>query len=299
MVMKNRILISLFFYTFSIVAGYAQKKDYLVTIKTSYGDMIAILYDETPKHKANFIKLAREHYYDSLLFHRIITGFMIQTGDPKSKKAEDGQRLGTGGPKYTIDAEFNPQYFHEKGSLSAARQGDQLNPMKASNGSQFYIVQGSKVDEMDLKMDKEKFNTGLATLLQNPANKNLKDSLNRLYTAKNKDAYKNKMISLIPRVERETGLKVLKEGIDLDKIKTYTTIGGAPHLDGSYTVFGKVIKGLDVIDKIAAQPKDQMDRPWDNIRMFVTVEELSKKKIEKLYGYKYPEKNSFSLLQNK
>ena len=124
------------------LTGCTQKKDHVVTIKTKFGDMVAILYDETPKHKENFIKLAKEHYYDSLSFHRIIEGFMIQGGDPDSKRAKPGQRLGNGGPGYTVEAEINPKFFHEKGALSAARLSDQVNPTKASSGSQFYIVQG-------------------------------------------------------------------------------------------------------------------------------------------------------------
>lgn len=274
--------------TLVTTVGRAQKKDFVVTIKTKHGDMVAILYDETPKHKANFIKLAKEHYYDSLLFHRVIAGFVIQGGDPDSKKAEPNQILGKGGPGYTIDAEFNPKFFHEKGALSAARRGDAENPTKASSGSQFYIVQGSKVPEQEMRVDMNKFNTGIRTLLENPANKELRDSINTLRAAKDEVAFQKKMIALIPRIEKKTGIKVGKEILP-EKLKAYSTLGGIPHLDGGYTVFGKVIKGLEVIDTIAAQPKGIGDRPAEDIRMIVTVEEVSKKKIEKLYGYKYPE----------
>src|SRR6187401_2527174 len=121
-------LFSLLFLLILVSSCGQDKNDYVVTIKTKYGDMVAILYDETPKHKENFIKLAKEHYFDSLLFHRVIQGFMIQGGDPDSKKAQPGQRLGSGGPGYTVDAEINPKYFHEKGALSAARLNDQQNP---------------------------------------------------------------------------------------------------------------------------------------------------------------------------
>src|SRR6187401_2308199 len=122
----------------TIRAQKSDKNDYLVTIKTKHGDMIAILYDETPKHKANFIKLAKERFYDSLMFHRVIPGFMIQGGDLESKHAASNVLLGNGDPGYSIDAEINPNYFHEKGALAAARLSDQQNPTKASNGSQFY-----------------------------------------------------------------------------------------------------------------------------------------------------------------
>ena len=276
----------------SLVSSCAQKSsrnDYVVTIKTSYGDMVAILYDETPKHKANFIKLAKEHYFDSLLFHRVIAGFMIQGGDPDSKRAVPGQPLGQGGPGYTVDAEFNPKYFHEKGALSAARLGDQQNPTKASSGSQFYIVQGTIVpqsDIEDLKIDQMKFNTAFRQVMMNASNKPLIDSLNQVYMSGDMLAYKKMLFGLVPRIEKQTGMTVTKY-VSPEKIKAYTTVGGAPHLDGDYTVFGKVIKGLEVIDKIAAAPT-AAERPTNDIRMFVTVEEMSKSKITKLYGYVFP-----------
>lgn len=174
----------------------SDKNDYVVTIKTNYGDMVAILYDETPKHKENFIKLAKEKYFDSLLFHRVIQGFMIQGGDPDSKKAQPGQSLGTGGPGYTIPAEFNPHLFHEKGALSAARLGGGQNPTKASSGSQFYIVQGTVVNKADadnLKIDNEKLNLGFQMIAGNPANKPLMDSLMVIYSQGDMQAYQKKL----------------------------------------------------------------------------------------------------------
>lgn len=268
------------------MSGQAQNNDFIITIKTNYGDMIAILYDETPKHKANFIKLAKEHFYDSLLFHRIIQGFMIQGGDPNSKNAAPGQPLGSGGPGYTIDAEINPKFFHEKGALSAARLGDQVNPKKSSSGSQFYIVQGSLTNEMDMSLDQQKFNTAMQTFFQNPANKSVYDSIVKIYQSGDMKGYQRFLMELKPRVEQETGINTSR-AVDPAKVKAYTTVGGAPHLDGEYTVFGKVIKGLEVIDKIASQPKDRSDRPVEDITMTVVVEEISKEEIEKRYGYKF------------
>ncbi len=268
--------------------GCTQKKDYVVTISTPFGDMIAILYDETPKHKENFIKLAKEHYYDSLLFHRIIQGFMIQGGDPESKNAQRGQRLGNGGPGYTVEAEFNPKFFHEKGALSAARLGDAMNPTKASSGSQFYIVHGRTFSENELKIDNQKFTRALQQFFQNPENKEHLDSLRSIQQEGDAELVQSYLVSLKPTIEAQLGISVENE-IDPEKLKAYTTVGGAPHLDGQYTVFGKVISGLDVIDKIAAQPKDQFDRPVEDIPMTVRVEEMKKSKIEKQFGYKYPE----------
>lgn len=273
-----------------ITPSYSQKKDFVVTIKTSYGEMVAILYNETPKHKANFIRLAQEHYFDSLLFHRVIGGFMIQGGDPNSKKAKPGENLGMGGPGYTVDAEFNPNLFHKKGALAAARTGGASNPAKASSGSQFYIVQGtvltpSAADE--LKVDQAKLKQALQQFLSKPENTSTRDSLSSLYSLNTKDAFNKKLFSLVPRIEKDTGMKVTKE-VPPAMIKAYTAVGGVPFLDGDYTVFGEVIKGFDVIDKIAAVKKDGSDRPLEDVRMFVSVKELSKKKITKLYGYQYP-----------
>lgn len=264
--------------------------DYLVTIKTNQGDMVAILYEETPKHKANFIKLAKEHYFDSLLFHRVIEGFMIQGGDPDSKNAAPDQPLGMGGPGYTVDAEINSKFIHAKGALSAARLGDQQNPAKASSGSQFYIVQGRVTSQAELdglKIDQGKLNTCFQQMMQNPSNQPLIDTLNQIYMSGDMQAYQQKIYSLVPRMEKETGIKIYKE-VSEEKIKAYSTVGGAPHLDGEYTVFGKVINGLDVIDKIAHIQKGANDRPMEDIRMVVTVEEMPRKEIESKYGYKYP-----------
>lgn len=285
-------IITTLFVTVLITSCAQDKKDYVVTIKTSYGDMVAILYDETPKHKANFVKLAKEHYFDSLLFHRVMQGFMIQGGDPDSKKAKLGARLGNGGPGYTIEAEFVPSLFHEKGALSAARQPDEVNPLKASSGSQFYIVQGTVLSQADLAgltLDQNQLMTGLRKMFEDPANKPLLDSLNAMYYAGDMQAYQQRLFALAPRVEKATGLTI-KKTISQERITAYTTAGGAPHLDDQYTVFGKVIKGLDVINKVAAVTVDPTNqhRPLENVRMTVTVEEMSKKKITKEYGYQYP-----------
>jgi cyclophilin family peptidyl-prolyl cis-trans isomerase len=289
-------LLLLFITSLCLIIGCAQKEDkndYIVTIKTKHGDMVAILYDETPKHKANFIKLAKEKFYDSLLFHRVIQNFMIQGGDPDSKNAEQGKDLGMGGPGYTIEAEFNPHLFHEKGALSAARLPDQQNPTKASSGSQFYIVQGSVVKESDveyLKVDQAKLGPIFRQFTMNPANKATVDSLNQVYITGDMVAYQKEIYKLIPRMEKASGVKILKN-ISEERIKAYTTVGGSPHLDDEYTVFGKVIKGLDVLDKIAAVPTVRGDRPYEDIIMTITVEEMSRKEITKEFGYEFPERN--------
>lgn len=270
-----------------LVTACAQKTDHVVTIHTAYGDMVAILYDETPKHKENFIKLVREHYYDSLLFHRVVKDFMIQGGDPDSKKAEEGARLGDGGPGYTIPAEINPRLFHEKGALSAARLGDAMNPDKASSGSQFYIVQGTRQTEAQLKLDFQKYNQALQQFFRMPENQPYQDSIRIYIESRDQQGFEAFLTGLRPLVEEKLGISVEKE-LAPELVEAYTTVGGTPSLDGEYTVFGKVISGLEVIDKIADVERDMFDRPVKDIRMTITAEEMPRKKIEKNFGYTYP-----------
>lgn len=226
-----------FFVVLSAVA-FAQKKTKkaeVITIHTSFGDMAAILHEQTPLHKANFLKLAKGHFYDSLLFHRIIENFMIQGGDPNSKNAKPGDRLGGGGGNLErIPAEFRPDLFHKKGALAAARDN---NPEKKSSACQFYIVQGKVYNDTEL------------------------------------DA----------QLRRAVGTRQATP----EQREVYKTIGGTPHLDGNYTVFGQVISGLAVLDSIAHQRRDGSDRPLKDVRMSMSVEKMKKKKIAKRYGYRF------------
>ncbi len=196
-------------------------KTYYVNISTKYGDMVVKLYNETPKHRDNFVKLVKEGYYNDLLFHRVIKDFMIQGGDPNSRNAAPNAQLGMGGPDYKIPAEIKPGFYHKKGALAAARQADQVNPQRMSSGSQFYIVQGKKSSPQEL------------------------DQISRGYG-----------INFSP-----------------EQKEVYSTIGGTPFLDGSYTVFGEVVKGLDVIDKIAAVRTGGGDRPVEDLKMKLTLVE--------------------------
>lgn len=279
---------------FCFLTAFSQKnkKEQVVIIKTSFGEMVALLYDETPKHKENFLKLAKSKFYDSLLFHRVIKDFMIQGGDPTSKKASPDQHLGSGGPGYTVDAEINPKFYHERGALSAARLGDQMNPTKASSGSQFYVVQGKKSTteeltqlEQNIRMSRK--STYLREILMLPKYESMRAQVGekqRMQDGQWLSSFFENSDTLI-RKEKPgyTSFAFSEE----QKLK-YSTEGGAPFLDGDYTVFGKVIKGLDVIDKIAEQPKNTADRPTPDIRMFVEVKEMSKKQIAKEYGYIFP-----------
>lgn len=270
-----------------------KKTESVVIIKTSYGDMIAILYDETPKHKENFLKLINQKFYDSLLFHRVKPEFMIQGGDPDSKKAPAGQSLGRGGPGYTVEAEFKPSLSHERGALAAARTGGPSNPTKASSGSQFYIVQGKKysseeLDQNELGIRNQRKSELLREIIMKPENQALLAQIQQHQQTQD-GAWLNSFFE-------KSDTLIVKEKPDYkpfafspEQRTIYTTIGGAPFLDGDYTVFGKVIKGLEVIDKIAEVMKDPQDRPAEDVRMFVTVKQMSHKAIEKEYGYVFPE----------
>ena len=208
-----------------------RKKD--VLLQTSMGDITLRLSDSTPLHRDNFLKLVKQGFYDSILFHRVINNFMIQAGDPNSKVAMAGKPLGGGGPGYTVPAEFRTTLFHKKGALAAARQSDDVNPEKASSGSQFYIAQGKKFTDAGL------------------------DSIETL---------------------RMKGRK-----IPADQREVYRTIGGTPHLDQGYTVFGEVVKGLEVLDTIAAVPTSKgvdRDRPLENVSI-IKAKLVKRKKIKK------------------
>lgn len=266
-------------------------KDYLVTIHTRFGDMKIILYDQTPQHKKNFIKLAKDGYYDSLLFHRVINGFMIQTGGPDSRNAERGDIIGNGGPGYTIPAEFVPGLIHEKGAVAAARQGDNLNPKKESSGSQFYIVQGKVWTEDELKKSRIDFNKlyqYFGNLIESSRYRVLNDSVMQLQMANKTQELTDLIISYKDTVEKEYDVE-LDLPLTEKQLRTYTTVGGVPHLDGSYTVFGKVVDGLNVIDKIASVKTNANDRPVEDVVITVGVERIPRKKIEEMYHFNYPE----------
>lgn len=242
------------------------EKRTLVKLETTMGNITVALYNETPKHRDNFIKLVKEGVYDSTLFHRVIKQFMIQAGDPDGKNASDTAMLGSGDVGYTIPAEFNPKFFHKKGVLAAARQGDDVNPEKASSGCQFYIVTGRKFTEPQL--------LGMENKINEQREEALFDSLARQHM---KEIYKMRkagdnagLLELQDTLEaqaRELADKEEKFRFTPEQIKAYSTIGGAPHLDGSYTVFGEVTEGMEVVDNIEIAKTNRADRPIENIRI--------------------------------
>ena len=241
----------------------------IVTFETNYGVIKVKLYNETPLHRDNFIKLAEEHYFDSLLFHRVIENFMIQAGDPNSKGAAPGVMLGTGGPGYTIPAEFNPNLIHKKGALAAARLGGPQNPKKESSGSQFYIVVGQKVpmeqlDAMAAQKSEQAKGEYIQTQLYKPENK---DVLNELITLQKAGDRENFMIKWNAFEEKYAdSLKTIPTYNYTENQKNiYQTLGGTPHLDMDYTVFGEVIDGLSVVDSIATVKTDRANRPLEDV----------------------------------
>lgn len=231
--MKRLLTLCLLLTSITLSAQKKTKKDYLITMETTKGTMAIILFDKTPLHKANFLKLAEEGFYENLLFHRVINEFMIQGGDPNSKNAEKGARLGSGGADLEkVPFEFMPEHVHLKGSLAAARTN---NPAKESSGCQFYIVTGKKYTDFQM--------TDMA---------------------------------------KRVGLDYTE-----DQRKAYIEEGGTPFLDNNYTVFGKVIKGIEIAEEIEKVETDGSDRPIEDVSMKVSVKKMKKKKITKLYGYQY------------
>jgi cyclophilin family peptidyl-prolyl cis-trans isomerase len=247
----------------------------VILIETPMGNMKLRLFEETPLHKANFLKLVKEGYYDSLLFHRVINNFMIQGGDHLSKHAKAGDSLGHGDIGYTVPAEFRPEIIHKKGRLAAARDGDDVNPQMASSATQFYIVMGKKRTGEDLKKYEDRINKAhymrcARAFMQSPEGKQLKNQYNRLKSENKTDsaALVNAKIEeqILKRHQADPEYK-----FNAYQVETYTTVGGTPHLDGTYTVFGEVTEGLEVIDKIAAVKTDQRNRPLEDIRMKIRI----------------------------
>lgn len=236
----------------------------VVDIETSLGEIKIKLYDDTPLHRDNFLKLVREGYYDGVLFHRVIKDFMVQTGDPDSKTADSTAMLGGGSPDYTIEAEFRyPKHFHKYGALAAARTGDMVNPQRRSSGSQFYIVTGKKYMPQQLQaMAQRKLQSNLQKRFNELATQH-RDSIIAMQQRGDTTALEALRQELI----KQTEASVPMDSIPADVLEAYSTVGGTPHLDGEYTVFGEVIKGMDVVEKIQNAETGANDRPKQDIRI--------------------------------
>lgn len=273
--MPARTIILILVFVSLIKTGFSQSlSKETIELTTMFGSMKIKLYNETPLHRDNFLKLVKAHFYDSLLFHRVIEDFMIQGGDPDSKLADQFKVLGDGDLNYTIPAEFRPELFHKKGMLCAARNSDDVNPSKASSACQFYIVQGKPRTEEELKSFEKRINKPLInrlrdSLLALPENSQLKAKL-ALFKGTNNDSLLVYSKLLNEQTEKVYALAPHYTFPEAHKA-VYKTLGGTPHLDTNYTVFGEVVEGLEVIDRIAAAKTGKNDRPLTDIRMTVRV----------------------------
>ena len=242
-----------------------------IKINTTEGEIIVRLYDETPKHRDNFIKLAKGGYYDGTLFHRVIKDFMIQGGDPNSKDAPAGKMLGTGGPGYTVSAEFvYPQLFHKRGALSAARQGDEVNPNRESSGSQFYIVWGKVYKPQELKQMERQLAMQQEQMVFNKLVADNRAKIMDLRRNRDQAGLQELQDDLIAQT-KATCAEMSKPKFTPEQVEAYTTVGGTPFLDNQYTVFGEVESGLEVVEKIQNTATASGDRPKVDISMTMEV----------------------------
>ena len=265
---KNLLFISLFSVIFLFVSCENMKKkpDEFI-IETTYGNIHLQLYDNTPKHKSNFMQLVNSGYYKDLLFHRVIDKFMIQGGDPDSKNAKKGVMLGGGGPDYTIKAEIKDEYFHKKGAIAAARKGNAVNPEKRSSGSQFYIVTGrifsdKELDDLENRINHGRKNQVIGEYIRKKPE--LKQKIEKLQKAEEFSALDSVLHEIVIQIKNDSiGLEEYR--IPNEKRKIYTTIGGTPALDNEYTVFGEITKGLGIVELISKLPTDKNDRPLEDV----------------------------------
>lgn len=271
--MKNTIIIAIL--AALLVACTSKPKETLVNITTPYGNIVVKLYDSTARHKDNFIKLADKGYFNGILFHRVIKDFMIQGGDPNSRNAMPGVLLGDGDTNYTIPFEYVPSYIHKRGAFAAARENDDVNPLKASSASQFYIVQGKvftngELDAVEQKVERRTKQYILMDLLKKEGKEDELKAFRQM--ADKRDTANIRLIinkyrnAVEAQYMRTTPFRLTPE-----QRRIYTTIGGTPHLDGSYTVFGEVVSGMEIVDQIAAVQTDTNDRPVQDIRISIKV----------------------------
>lgn len=234
-----------------------------IKIETPKGDIIVRLYDDTPKHRDNMLKLVEEGFYNGTLFHRVIKDFMVQGGDPDSKNAPKGKQLGAGGPDYTIEAEFTPTHFHKRGALAAARLGDEVNPNKESSGSQFYIVLGEKYNQGQLKQMEKQMKQNQEITTFNDLVTYHKDKIMEMRRNRDRAGLQELQDSL--QKEAKEICKQQPVGFTEEQMNAYTTVGGTPFLDREYTVFGEVESGMDIVEQIINVDTDPADRPKEDI----------------------------------
>lgn len=264
----NKILIAVAFCLLGSAAVNAQNATSMtkIEVETTAGKFVVGLYNDTPKHRDNFVKLVHDGYYNELLFHRVIKDFMVQTGDPDSRNAAPGQMLGSGSPDYLIDAEILfPQHINKRGALAAARTSDQVNPERKSSGSQFYVVTGRKSTDAELDQYEQMHTQEQMHALFNKKAREHEDTIRAMFDRKDNEGLQK----LQHQLEQETVSE--SKGHEMhyspEQRAIYREQGGAPHLDGAYTVFGEVLEGMDVIEKIEGVETDPNDRPKDDVRI--------------------------------
>jgi peptidylprolyl isomerase len=244
-----------------------KNKGTMILLETTYGEITVRLYPETIKHHDNFVKLVNEGFYNGVLFHRVIADFMIQAGDPESKTAKEGTSLGSGDVGYTIPAEFiYPKYYHKRGALCAARQGDDINPLKASSGCQFYIVRGKTFSDIGLDSIENNNKQKLEFKLFQEIVKSKMGEVKKYQLEHNQsklDGLRDSILSVVHAHMDKNPTYKLTEQQRLD----YKNIGGSPHLDGEYTVFGEVTEGMDVVERISKAKTGSNDRPIADIKV--------------------------------
>lgn len=245
-------------------------KETIVDLETTAGPIRIKLYDDTPQHRDNFVKLVKEGFYDGVLFHRVIDGFMVQTGDPNSKNAKPGDRLGASDPGYTLPAEIvYPKHYHKYGAIAAARTGDNVNPERRSSSSQFYIVTGRKATQSQMEQMAGQAVMGERQKLFNELSRQHVDSIRAMYDRNDREGVEKLRMELIDTVEKQIPAKPLPEQM----VQDYVNLGGTPHLDSQYTVFGEVISGMETVEKIQKAETDDMDRPKQDVRIIkATIE---------------------------
>lgn len=269
--MKKTFLLSSIFVLLLTVTGFAKKtnipKEQKILIQTTAGNVMVKLYNQTPLHRDNFIKLVNSNFFDSVLFHRVISEFMIQGGDPNSKKALPDAMLGDGDVGYKIPAELKiPELFHKKGALAAAREGDNVNPEKASSGCQFYIVVGKIFTDKDLDMlqlsRKQTIRTSNYQKMMKGKQIQVEKYKHTLEYGKLKALNDSVMVQLEEKMKTDTSYIFTSKQREI-----YKTKGGTPHLDANYTVFGEIISGMDVVEKISKVKTNKLDRPIKDVRI--------------------------------
>lgn len=237
-----------------------------VALETSLGRIVVALYNETPQHRDNFLKLVNQHFYDGVLFHRVIKDFMVQTGDPDSRTATPGQQLGGGDPGYTLPAEIVfPQRYHKRGALAAARTPDQVNPERRSSGSQFYIVTGKVATIDEMQRYAQNLEQVAKHALFNKLAQQHVDTIRAMYQRGDTAGLDSLQTQLVAQMEADYAAAPV--AYSAQQVQTYTTQGGTPFLDGQYTVFGEVVEGMDVVNKIQEAECDPSDRPKQDIKI--------------------------------